>query len=177
MLIGNREIADSLIGQLIKDIKQKKELNNLADSFIQDKIKKYLSQNPAKITFLHQQFSPKSAKYKQIIKEVRKELRQVTGLFKIQTQISERKKYWEELQKTLPSSKRFLALHQAILQTHASSKERLDFYESLYQKIFKITGQPQSILDLGCGLNPISIIYTKLKKVKYFLFHFLFHVL
>lgn len=29
-------------------------------------------------------------------------------------------------------------------------------YKNLYEKIFEITGKPQKILDLGCGLNPLS---------------------
>ena len=53
-------------------------------------------------------------------------------------------------------------LVKLLLETHASTKERLKPYDKLYEKIFKITGKPRSILDLGAGLNPLSIIFMGL---------------
>ncbi len=38
-------------------------------------------------------------------------------------------------------------------------KERKEFNNELYNKIFKITKKPGIILDLGCGLNPLSFPY------------------
>jgi 16S rRNA (guanine(1405)-N(7))-methyltransferase len=40
------------------------------------------------------------------------------------------------------------------LRTHVSTSERLPEAEFFFQQIFSITGKPQSILDLACGLNP-----------------------
>ena len=39
------------------------------------------------------------------------------------------------------------------LEDHFSTKER-DF--SVYKKIFSITGKPKKIVDVGCGVNPLS---------------------
>ena len=49
------------------------------------------------------------------------------------------------------------------LSSHKSTKERLEIYSSIYKKIFSITGKPNSILDLGCGLNPLSYNYLDCK--------------
>src|SRR3989344_5858799 len=38
--------------------------------------------------------------------------------------------------------------------------EREEFKEELYKKIFAITGTPKKILDLGCGLHPLTFPYT-----------------
>lgn len=38
-------------------------------------------------------------------------------------------------------------------------QERREFNKELYKKIFKITKKPKTILDLGCGLNPIYFPY------------------
>ena len=38
-------------------------------------------------------------------------------------------------------------------------KERSEFNKELYEKIFRITGKPEKILDLGCGLNPLNFPY------------------
>jgi 16S rRNA (guanine(1405)-N(7))-methyltransferase len=44
-----------------------------------------------------------------------------------------------------------------ILGQHSSTSERLPILDSFYQAVFDIAGQPGSILDLGCGLNPLAI--------------------
>ena len=45
---------------------------------------------------------------------------------------------------------------QAVLGLHRSTYERLPYYDYLYQQLFRFTGIPESILDLGCGYNPFS---------------------
>lgn len=45
---------------------------------------------------------------------------------------------------------------QAILSAHASSAERLPNLTAFYDQLFKITGHPNSILDLACGLHPFG---------------------
>lgn len=44
----------------------------------------------------------------------------------------------------------------ALLSCHASTRERLpvDAADALYAHIFAITGVPETLLDLACGLNP-----------------------
>ena len=98
------------------------------------------------------------------IKTVRSKLRRVYGLFRDDT--TERKSAVETLLKA-PSAKR-AALLEKILFTHSSTQERLPIYEQLYSKIFAIAGKPKTILDLGCGINPFSFPYTKLKVGNYF---------
>ena len=43
-----------------------------------------------------------------------------------------------------------------ILNAHASTSERLEYLENFYDGIFRVTGKPQSISDLACGLNPFA---------------------
>ena len=46
-----------------------------------------------------------------------------------------------------------------ILSLHASTRERLPLPETdaLYKHLFEITGRPERVLDLACGLNPIYL--------------------
>ena len=44
----------------------------------------------------------------------------------------------------------------ALMQAHASTHERLPLLDSLYPRLFALTGQPQTILDLACALHPLS---------------------
>jgi len=52
-----------------------------------------------------------------------------------------------------------------LLKTHSSTKERLNDYIKLIKLIRKYN--PRSILDLGCGINPIAIA-DKFPKTSYY---------
>lgn len=42
------------------------------------------------------------------------------------------------------------------LHAHLSTRERLPIMEQMYRAIFAVTGQPGSLLDIACGLNPLA---------------------
>ncbi len=65
------------------------------------------------------------------------------------------KKLSAELEKTL-NSQRVKETLLPILQLQSSIKERIPILDDFYQKIFKITGKPKTIIDWACGLNPLS---------------------
>ncbi len=159
MLINNTVIEEPTIITLIQNIKKKKELSNVSNDFVRKAVQEYLKKNPKKITHLKNQ---KSKNYKEIIKQVRANLRKVYGLFRLQEQSTLR----HELINKLTASN-IKQLTPEILATHASTKERLPIYTSLYKKIFAITGKPKNIIDIGCGINPFSIPYMNLKTLTY----------
>ena len=125
------------ITEIIKEIKKKEELNNLEDSFIKERINDYLKKHSINLESLDERSRP----YKELFKTVRKKCFEVYGLFK---------------QKSKDT-----------LQEHISSKERLEFYPRIYKDLFTITGKPKTILDLGCGLNPLSYRYLDCKPKYY----------
>ena len=43
------------------------------------------------------------------------------------------------------------------LEAHLSTRERLPIMADFYGQIFAITGQPQSIMDIACALNPLAL--------------------
>ena len=45
---------------------------------------------------------------------------------------------------------------RGILSSHTSTRERLLIMKGFYQQLFSQGGQPASILDLACGLNPLT---------------------
>jgi 16S rRNA (guanine(1405)-N(7))-methyltransferase len=56
-----------------------------------------------------------------------------------------------------------------ILGLHSSTRERLTIVDGFYQVIFGLTGRPGSILDLGCGLNPLAVPWMGLSPgTRYF---------
>ena len=151
------------INYLINQIKAKKSLSNLDDKIIEEKISTYLKQNTKFKQFLEKstlQSLQKSSKTKSIIKSIRSDLHKTYGVF--QRKLNQRYELLEQLKK-----KYSLETLNKILNTHSSSAERLKIYPHLYQLIFKFTGKPKKILDLACGLNPLSIPYMNLKNIDY----------
>jgi 16S rRNA (guanine(1405)-N(7))-methyltransferase len=55
------------------------------------------------------------------------------------------------------SEHRIKAACRQLLDVHSSTRERLPILDRFYPAIFEATGRPGSILDLGCGLNPVSL--------------------
>jgi 16S rRNA (guanine(1405)-N(7))-methyltransferase len=44
----------------------------------------------------------------------------------------------------------------SVLASHASTRERLSILDAFYPRLFELTGRPNTVLDLACGLNPFS---------------------
>lgn len=56
-----------------------------------------------------------------------------------------------------------------IMRHHASTRERLPFLEEFYNAIFTSIGPVSSIMDIACGLNPLSIPWMPLaEQTRYF---------
>jgi 16S rRNA (guanine(1405)-N(7))-methyltransferase len=143
--------------ELIKKIKEKKELQNIENKYIIDIVNRVLNQN-RKLIKAFQEKRIRSKEYKEVIKKVREKLRLEYGMFS--EDLSER-------DKILTESEKNKTITEKLLKTHKSTKERIKIYPFIYQKIFSITGKPKTILDLGCGMNPVSYPYMKV-KAKYY---------
>lgn len=128
--------------EIIKKVKLKREFSGLADDFVKGFVERFLPKGGVK--------SKKDEK--EIVKQVRAELRRYVG----QYQLSK-------------NSRRLKMLNSGnindLLKSHTSTKERLGNYSVLENEIAKLN--PRSILDLGCGLNPLALA-PKFPKAKYF---------
>lgn len=128
---------------IIKKVKEKPELNNLPDSLVENAINEYLKKNRLQI--------PKSEKeIKLVVKEIRAELRKYAGQYASKENIKKREE--------LLSENNF----DDLLKQHSSTRERLGDYDFVKSIISEIN--PKTILDLGCGINPIAI---SKKGIKY----------
>jgi hypothetical protein len=167
--------------ELIEDIRSKKELRNLDEEFVtkkldlflknishhQDKDKAIRKLNSSKT---YKQFS-KSSEHDFLIKTLRTELRKVYGAF-ILEDYEKKSKIVAKLRQDLTDDEES-AIHLELLKLHKSTNERLNHYTTLYHTIFsKIFGDTEKksyvILDLACGLNPISNIFFRDKIKKYY---------
>ena len=56
-----------------------------------------------------------------------------------------------------------------IMDCHLSTRERLPILENFYTKIFAVTGQPNTIIDIACSLNPLSFPWMGLpNSIEYY---------
>lgn len=138
---------------LISEVKKKKEFKDLDDSFVEDALNKIARENQLDLN------NPK--KTEEAVKKTRAFLREVYGAF-ISADTKRRVKLLSSLDHLDD-----LEGHRRIMKLHISTAERMPFYNQVYKRIFEITGKPESILDIACGLNPLSYPFLGF-NVKYF---------
>jgi hypothetical protein len=148
--------------EIINEIKRKKELRNVSDIVIEKIIKDELN----KRKYLYEKIK-KAKNIKQLkndeefylfFKEIRKILHEIYGLFT--------PKEDKQIDKIIFNDE--LSLEEKIIQLlmlSRSTAERLNFYKEIYNSIF--IEDPETILDLASGLNPISIYFSEKKPKKY----------
>lgn len=89
-------------------------------------------------------------------KATKRRLHQVYGAFE---QDFDYEAAYQRLQNAfrLDSEDEIEASCREILSLHSSTRERLPILDRFYSAIFEITGQPATVLDLGCGLSPLAL--------------------
>jgi len=147
-----------MLNEILSKIKASKKYKNLSGEILVNEIQAYLKSNP----------NIKRIK-KQDIKQIKAKLHRLYASYQINKK-NKRNKYLEELKQALKENnhEKIIEIHKKILQTNISARERLNEYESLYKEIFKITGIPLSIIDLGSGLNPLSFPFMNLNLLDYY---------
>ncbi|MBR9704682.1 hypothetical protein GOV12_04670, partial [Candidatus Pacearchaeota archaeon] len=146
--------SNELSNKILIEIKKSKKYQDISDEIIKDEIIKYLNKNPNLIK--------KNKLKKNNLSQIKANLHRIYASY----QTSNKNKR-TKLINQLKDNKENPQIINDLLKTHRSTYERLIFYTSLYKDIFKITNKPETINDLGCGLNPISIPLMNLKKIKY----------
>jgi 16S rRNA (guanine(1405)-N(7))-methyltransferase len=137
---------------IVHDILAKKELAGIEHSFVEAILDKELRRKP-KLAKQLDTLSTRSAAYKDLIKAVRATLRRNVSLY--EGDPSHRETLLAQSRQAMTPDLREETLAH-LLSTHASTRERLPHYDTVYAEIFKRTGKPKTVLDIGCGLNPLS---------------------
>ena len=156
----------TIILSLIQGIKKKKELSGIDESIIKRELKIYFEKNKKALSQLVQyqieKQLRKSAEYEKVLKAIRAKLYESYGMFQIPKNAEEIK---QGFLRKLHARQLTEDDYRQILSAHLSTKERFDSYLQIYEQLFKII-KPNVILDLGCGLNPLSYHYMN-RKVRY----------
>ncbi len=170
---------------LVCEIQKKKELKALTPTVILCELEKVIISNPSilkhkvkNISLIKGKDDPnlldtlihtKSKEFKMLLKLTRERMRRTYGLFRARDS--------SELDEALSAYLKNPSVRnvQTLLGLHESTKERKPIYPTLYSDIFssivRLRGQEYKqgvrIVDLACGLNPISVSVAPLKVIKY----------
>lgn len=150
---------DILINTILNQVKDNKKYRTISDDVIITEIKNYLKSN--------QEIIKKNKIDKQIIKDIRARLHRLYSSYQTKKK-NKRNLYLEELEQAINQDKNLDEITKKLLSITISTKERLENYKEIYEKIFKITGKPRIIIDLGSGLNPLSYHFMNLNQLIYY---------
>jgi 16S rRNA (guanine(1405)-N(7))-methyltransferase len=155
---------------VVEDVRQKKELSFLSEDFIIDNLENILRIDKKKRLVLYEKindnldisFIRDLKVYKNIVKEIRDSARKIYGIFNIPSKIKFRE---DNITKICLNDTKII---DEILNSHLSTKERMQFYDYFFKIIFEETKEPKKILDIACGLNPLAFFrFSNLKDVNY----------
>lgn len=121
---------------ILLELTKTKKYKNLSDELILPIIQKYEPQTD----------DMRTSEFKESLKLMKRELHKAYAVY------FENK---DKIKKLISSGGK----EEEIMNLHSSTKERLVNYPQFYKEIFKFTGVPKRIADLGCGLNPLSYKY------------------
>ncbi len=116
-----------------------------------------LGLNPQTIRDLIHQESAHQHSQKTLRKAVRRKLHNIVAPYLGEPDYPRLTAELESLATSDLDSQAIQAFCRNVLTKHASTAERIPFFATFYQQIFSITGKPESLLDLACGLHPFSL--------------------
>lgn len=121
--------------------------------------RKYAHIEPGLVERLVREELEKGRKKKEVIKNVRSKLHQVGGAYLDKTpQYDE----WLAALKAADTTEDFKQTCLAMMGQHASTRERLPILNDVYTQIFSLLPPINSVLDVACGLNPLTIPWMPL---------------
>lgn len=157
-----------MLESITKAVKSKKEFSSIPDEYVLHIVTEVITKKETEELENHPKIE-KSQTFKKVLKEVRKVLHETHGLYQLKPK--KRNDYLKELEQVTKTEKKITPiiteLHDKILSTHQSTKERLLSYEFIYGTITKKIPF-DSVLDLSSGINPVSWIYFHKKNITYY---------
>jgi 16S rRNA (guanine(1405)-N(7))-methyltransferase len=121
---------------------------------------RYRTVHPSLIQRMAANELPKSRNAAEAEKRVKRRMHQAFGAY-----VGHKIPYCkmlEQLRAATPGT--FRQACSEAMASHASTRERLAILDDFYRAIFEITGPPESILDVACGLNPLAIPWMNLSS-------------
>jgi len=109
---------------------------------------------------------PKAHDADDAVKRVKRRLHQAVGAFRGDLTSGELAAVGERWHGDL-TDPHVRAACAEVMRSHASTRERLPYVDTLYTGIWHITGVPATLLDIGCGLNPLALPWMAIGGATY----------
>ncbi|MGZ8563000.1 MAG: 16S rRNA methyltransferase [Candidatus Limnocylindria bacterium] len=120
---------------------------------------RYRTVDPALVARLAAEELPRARNVDDAVKRVKRRLHQAVGAFR-----------GARAPSGVPWPADPTKLQEACLsamRAHASTRERAPYLDAFYAPIWDVTGTPGSLLDLGCGLNPLTLPWMGIGHATY----------
>ena len=144
----------------------KKELSSVDRSFAISEFKAFLMRDSIAKKYLNsKKINPRSKEFKRIVSAVRSKLRRAHSMFGVGNRSLDYLRFADELSE-LASLTHLKNVSKKILIAHASSSERVEDYQVFYKWIISKIPKLQTVLDLGAGLHPFSLVYLTKSKLQ-----------
>ena len=114
---------------------------------------RYRDVDPSLLARLAEEELPRARNTDDAVKRVKRRLHQAVGAFRATMPPDALAAAWSG-SLVAPT---FRAACADALRAHASTRERLPHLDAFYAGIWALTGVPRRLLDLGCGLNPLTL--------------------
>lgn len=114
---------------------------------------RYRDVDPAMLARMAAEEQPRARNIDDAVKRVKRRLHQAVGAFRGSERADAMSAAWDgDL-----GDPTFRSACIDVLRAHASTRERLAALDAFYPPIWAVTGLPHSVLDLACGLNPVTL--------------------
>lgn len=143
--------------KMSKPERQAHPLNALVDDVLNSA--KYRAVSPDLVRMIGEQELRKRRNHKEAVKATKNKLHQTVGAY---WQDKPAYAEWLTTLRAAGEPQRLRAACQTIMGHHASTRERLALLPAFYATIFAGLPPIRTILDLACGLNPLTIPWMPL---------------
>ena len=133
------------------------DLERLVDEVLNSS--KYAQIAPGLVSRIGEAELGKGRKFKEAVKATKNKLHQVGGAYF--TTALDYESWLDDL-RLAPDHESLQQVCLMIMGKHTSTRERLPILNDFYPQIFSYIPPPESVLDVACGLNPLSIRWMPL---------------
>jgi 16S rRNA (guanine(1405)-N(7))-methyltransferase len=112
--------------------------------------------NPTTVADLIRQETLKHPSTKTALKTVKRKLHNVVATYLGEPDYAKMSVKLAQINNDALDSKPLRAFCLDVLSQHASAAERIPLMDNFYTQLFAVTGIPNTILDLACGLHPLA---------------------
>ena len=133
-----------------------KTIQELVTEVLNSKKYRKAGLNPATVADLIRQEALKHPSTKTALKAVKRKLHNIVAPYLGEPDYANLSKRLTLIQETSLDSQPLRSYCQAVLAQHASTAERIPMMVDFYAQLFEVTGMPNTILDLACGLHPLA---------------------